>query len=100
MKTFQQFNEDARGAGVATRDAIGSGLRAVGDFSRALITKKHGPKKGSAQDYGARTGKAIDTGATAVQNALKSSIKTQNRITNSAISNTADFVKGLVTGKK
>lgn len=95
MKTFQQFQEDARSAGVDTRRALEGGARAVGDFTRGLFTRKHGTKKGSAQDMGARTQKVIQTGVDAANSFLKTSERIRNQATGAAI----DFTKGLVTGK-
>lgn len=99
MKTFQQFQEDARSAGVHTRKALETGAAAVGDFSRGLFTRKHGTKKGSAQDWGARTQKAIQTGVEATNKFLDTSKKIKNQATGRAIDATVDFTKGLVTGK-
>jgi hypothetical protein len=100
MKTFQQFQEDARSAGVDTRRALDTGARAVGDFTRGLFTRKHGTKKGSAQDWGARTQKTLQTGVDAVDSFLKTSNRVKNQATDAAIKGTIDFTKGLVTGKK
>ena len=96
MKTFQQFQEDARSAGVDTRKALETGASAVGDFTRGLFTRKHGTKKGSAQDWGARTQKTLQTGADAVNTFFRTSKRLRNQATGAVV----DFGTGLVTGKR
>ena len=53
MKTFQQFNEDARGAGATIRQGIDTdSLQATYNFGKGFFTGKAGDKSGSAQHRG------------------------------------------------
>jgi hypothetical protein len=95
MKTFQQFQEDARGAGVTTRQYINRAASAVGDFYKGYATGKAGTQPGSAQHRGAQVRGVSDAG-------MKASKETQmKRLQDlkTGAGAVVDFTKGLVTGK-
>ena len=92
MKTFQQFNEDARGAGAAVRQGIDTAAKATYNFGKGFFTGKAGSKPGSAQHRGAQLRGAGDRAA---EYGMKTAKQNQDR----RIKTTTDFVKGLVTGK-
>ena len=92
MKTFQQFNEDARGAGATVRQGVDTAARATYNFGKGFFTGKAGSKPGSAQHRGAQLRGARDRAA---EYGMKTAKQNQDR----RIKNTTDFVKGLVTGK-
>jgi hypothetical protein len=95
MKTFQQFQEDARGAGATTRQYINRAASAVGDFYKGYATGKAGTQPGSAQHRGAQVRGVSDAG-------MKASKETQmKRLQDlkTGAGAVVDFTKGLVTGK-
>ena len=92
MKTFQQFNEDARGAGATIRQGIDTAAKATYNFGKGFFTGKAGDKSGSAQHRGAQLRGAGDRAA---EYGMKTAKQNQDR----RIKTTTDFVKGLVTGK-
>ena len=92
MKTFQQFNEDARGAGATVRQGIDTAARATYNFGKGFFTGKAGSKPGSAQHRGAQLRGAGDRAA---EYGMRTAKQNQDR----RIKTTTDFVKGLVTGR-
>ena len=99
MKTFQQFNEDARSAGASFRDGVNKGFtahmdavsrmrRGTTDFIKGLVTNKAGSKPGHPQHVGQQTRGVIDRA-----NAFAKEKRGQ------AARATIDFVKGFATGK-
>ena len=99
MKTFQQFNEDARGAGAAVRQGIDTAAKATYNFGKGFFTGKAGSKPGSAQHRGAQVRGAGDRVATSNMKQAAKNQKRRNELIKGGIRNTTDFVKGLVTGK-
>ena len=110
MKTFNQFNEDARGAGASFRDQVNQGFtasmdaasrirRGTTDFLKGFITKKAGPKPGHPQHVGQQVRSAGDKAAAYATQQVQNVQKKRSRETRQAAGATADFVKGFVTGK-
>ena len=99
MKTFQQFNEDARGAGATVRQGIDTAARATYNFGKGFFTGKAGSKPGSAQHRGAQLRGAGDRIATSNMKQAAKNQKRRNELIKGGIRNTTDFVKGLATGK-
>lgn len=99
MKTLQQFNEDARGAGATVRQGIDTAAKATYNFGKGFFTGKAGDKSGSAQHRGAQLRGAGDRAATTNMKQAAKNQKRRNELIKGGIRNTTDFVKGLVTGK-
>ena len=100
MKTFQQFNEDARGAGATVRQGIDTAARTTYNFGKGFFTGKAGSKPGSAQHRGSQLRKAGDERSKEAMKMSGENQKRRNELIKGGIRNTKDFVKGLVTGKK
>ena len=99
MKTFQQFNEDARGAGATVRQGIDTAARATYNFGKGFFTGKAGSKPGSAQHRGAQLRGAGDRAAEYGAKQSVANQKRRNELIKGGVRNTTDFVKGLATGK-
>jgi hypothetical protein len=98
MKTFQQFNEDARDAGAIVRQGLNRAASATYNFGKGFFTGKSGTKPGSAQHRGAQLRKAGDERAREGMRISGENQARRNRLIQGGIRNTTDFVKGLVTG--
>ena len=110
MKTFQQFNEDARSTGASFRDGVNKGFtaqmdavsrmrRGTTDFIKGFVAKKAGSKPGHPQHVGQQVRSAGDKAASYAHQQVQNVHKKRSRELRQAAGATADFIKGFVTGK-